>query len=132
MNEKGMDTKIYKVLSYFPFLWAIGLLSPYHNDSDVRFHINQGIILTIFTVVEAIVSELIIRLVILNIFNEETITFGTKTKIYTTTPLGTGIVIGIRLLVGSIYIFYLVKGFINAFRGEEKQLPYIGDIAIIK
>ena len=48
------NNKLYNVLSYLN-LWLVGLLvAP--NDQDVKFHVNQGIILTIGWVAAGILS----------------------------------------------------------------------------
>ena len=44
------NAKLFSILSYIPFLWIIGLLvEPEKNDPFVRNHVNNGIIITIFS-----------------------------------------------------------------------------------
>lgn len=41
------DPKVFCILSYVGILWIVGLLAD-RNDPKVKFHVNQGIILSIF------------------------------------------------------------------------------------
>ena len=45
---KANNTKLFSVLAYFSVLWLVGLLADPDNPK-VRFHVNQGILLSIFS-----------------------------------------------------------------------------------
>ena len=98
------NNKLYNVLSYLN-LWLIGLLvAP--NDQDVKFHVNQGIILTIGWVAAGILSFILAFIPILG-----------------------------WLLAFAIYVFIgvlAIMGIINAAKGVQKELPLIGKIKILK
>ena len=98
------NNKLYNVLSYLN-LWLIGLLvAP--NDQDVKFHVNQGIILTIGWVAAGILSFILAFIPILG-----------------------------WVLAFAIYVFIgvlAIMGIINAAKGEQKELPIIGKIKILK
>jgi len=96
------NNKLYNVLCYFS-LWLIGLLvAP--NEPEVRFHVNQGIVLTILVAAVTILGSVI--------------------------PfLGWFII----LPIGGIFCCVLaVIGIINAAKGVQKELPLIGKIKILK
>lgn len=44
------NSKLFSVLSYFGFLWVIGLVAA-PQDSYVRFHVNQGLVLFLLEIV---------------------------------------------------------------------------------
>ncbi|MEI8200073.1 MAG: DUF4870 domain-containing protein [Eubacteriales bacterium] len=98
------NNKLYNVLSYLN-LWLIGLLvAP--NEQDVKFHVNQGIILTIGWVAAGILSFILAFIPILG-----------------------------WVLAFAIYVFIgvlAIMGIINAAKGEQKELPVIGKIKILK
>lgn len=90
------NSKLYSVLAYFPPLWLVGLLAA-KDDPDVKFHVNQGIILTIAWFIASMLAFLII-----------------------------GLILYIPLTI------FAIMGIISAAKGEQKELPLIGKIKIIK
>ncbi len=101
-NEQGDgNKKLYSILAYLWILWLVGLIqSP--NDPDVRFHVNQGIVLSIGSVILMVLGVIPVIGWIL-------------------APIG-----GILLLILAI------MGIIAANNGERKELPVIGKIKILK
>lgn len=92
------NNKVMAVLCYLWILWLVPLLTDAKNDPFVKFHINQGIILTIFSVAVWVLSWI---------------------------PVLGGIISwigGVALLVLSII------GIINAINMEEKPVPVIGTL----
>lgn len=85
--------KTYNILAYISILWLVGLLSA-KDQPDVRFHVNQGIILSI--------ASLFVWIPV----------------------LGQILAIGIIILA--------IMGIIAANKGEQKELPIIGKIKILK
>ena len=98
------NNKIYNVLSYLN-LWLIGLLvAP--QDQEVKFHVNQGIVLTIAWVAAGILSFILAFIPFLG-----------------------------WLLSAALYVFIAVlaiMGIINAYNGVQKELPITGKIKILK
>lgn len=97
MADKN-NNKIMAVLCYIWILWIIPILTDAKNDPFVRFHINQGIILTIFSLVIWVIGFI---------------------------PVIGGIVEwvgGIALFILSII------GIINAINMEEKPVPVVGTL----
>ena len=48
MDGKSNNTKLFSILAYIGILWLIGLLCDKDNET-VKFHVNQGIWLTILS-----------------------------------------------------------------------------------
>jgi len=100
VTQGGGDNKFMAILSYFFILWIIPLMTDAKNNPFVKFHIKQGIILSIAGVVVMFVGGLI--------------------------PV-IGWVLSPLL---SLVLFVLfIMGIINASSGEKKYLPVIGSLA---
>ena len=103
------NNKIMAVLCYLWILWIIPLLTGAKDDSFVKFHINQGIILTICSAVVWVIGFI---------------------------PAIGGVISwigGIAILViGGIAILVLsVIGIINAVNMEEKPVPVVGTLLTV-
>lgn len=122
VKVESNDTKIFNILSYLGILWIVGMLSDHKNDKDVKFHIGQGMLLTIIYVVVGIINSLIIA----NVFVTK-VTYWYYTY-KTTSSLGY-FLMWILWLVPAVLS---VIGIINAVKGEEKELPVIGKYAFYK
>lgn len=114
------NSKLFNVLSYIGILWLFGMLiNPEKNDPKVRFHVGQGIILTITSValnIDLAIVNAIIRTI-----------FGFYASIIAS--LFTGL---LSLAVAAVIITLMVLGIINAVKGEQKPLPVIGNLAFYK
>lgn len=102
-------TTLFSVLCYIPLLWLIGLLLDLENPI-VKFHINQGIALNIFSfglniIIAAITSVLL---------------FLFPASVFITTLLS--------ILSGLATFIFMILGIINAIKKELKPLPLIGKI----
>jgi uncharacterized membrane protein len=95
------NNKLYNILAYLGILWLVGLIAA-PNEPDVKFHVNQGLVLFLLEIAVGIVS--IIPII--------------------------GWIVG---FAGSIFCLVLtIMGIINAAKGEQKELPLIGKIKILK
>ena len=124
------DNKVYKILSYIGILWLVGLFVKEKNDKSVRFHVGQGIILTIAGVIVSVAVSLINTVVIANIFTTTVNVFGMPV----TTVSGLGVTI-MGILNIAIYVFnilFMVLGIVNAAKGKDEELPFIGKFAFYK
>jgi len=124
------DNKVYKILSYIGILWLVGMFVKEKNDKSVRFHVGQGIILTIAGVIVSIAASIINNLIIANIFTTTVNVFGMPV----TTVSGFGVTI-MNILNLAVYVFnilFMVLGIINAAKGKDEELPYIGKFAFYK
>lgn len=93
-NEKAMSA-----ISYVPFLFIIALLVVQQRSPFVKFHINQGIILTIIFAFGLFIASLL--------------------------PFVDSTVIDIWKLITMIYV---IIGIIGVYNSKQKQLPLIGKL----
>lgn len=121
------DTKVFKIVSYIGILWILGLFCGSKNDSKVRFHVGQGIILTIACVAAGIVAG-IINLIIVATCVEASF-FGITTGVNT---LGKVLLTIVNLAYYGACIFYIVIGIVHAAKDKEEKLPLIGNLAFYK
>ncbi len=131
MNQKMMDTKVFKVLSYVFIFWIIGLISPYRNEKDVKFHVGQGMSLTIFIIGLFILVIVIDEVLVSNLFVNVIIESGANSGKYIENEMGS--LIG-QLLRGGVLLLYILFdaiGIINVIKEREKALPIIGRYSFI-
>ncbi len=128
---KGNE-KLFSILSYIGILWLIGLLvNPEKGDSKVRFHVGQGIILTIADAVIGIVMG-IISAIINGIFRTEITILGYGTGVYETSAVATVLTTIISLAGWVLIVFLVVKGIMNVVNKKQEPLPIIGKLAFYK
>lgn len=130
-TNEGWSPKVYKILSYIGILWLVGMFGKRKNEPAVRFHVGQGIILTICTVILSIVIYLINTFVIANIFVTELEIWGVSMG---KTVSGTGLAIMsfLDFAVWGVQILFMILGIRNVCKGEDKELPVIGSHAFYK
>ncbi|HEX3037917.1 MAG TPA: hypothetical protein VHO94_02870 [Oscillospiraceae bacterium] len=116
------NAKVHSILSYITILWLIGLLGSEKNNPHVRFHVNQGIILTIFEFAVGIVGA-ILNAIISSIFTESV--YGIA--LYTS-PTGIHLQQLVSLIVWAVGIAGTIIGIVNASQGKEQPLPVIGKL----
>lgn len=121
------DTKVFKVVSYLGLLWILGIFCGSKYDEKVRFHVGQGIILTIALVVLSIVAS-ILNAIIFSTCAQISF-FGINAGLNT---LGKILLAVVNLACYGSYIFYVVLGIINAVKDNKKELPLIGKLAFYK
>ena len=103
-SSNSDNSKLFSILSYIPPLWIIGLVCEQNNE-DVKFHVNQGILLTIFSFIVPIILGILCITVIL-----------------------------IPLIIPAFIVFpfldfiLMIIGIVNAAKGERKPLPLIGNL----
>ena len=116
----GDNTKVFSILSYISILWLVGLLADRYNPK-VRYHVNQGIILTIFNIVVNIAIS-ILKSFITAIFS------GFFNGVFVFSPLGVTIN-GLLSLAGwGLFIAFMIIGIMHAAQGREEPLPVIGSL----
>ncbi len=132
MNQRLIDTRVFKILSYILFFWLIGLFSPYRNERDVKHHINQGINLSVFFTILIIITILLDKLLFANIFTDKIINEGTGSIRYIRNEMSnivSNIIYGLVILINFIYA---AIGINNVLKNKEKKLPIIGRFVIIR
>ena len=112
----GDNTVAFSILAYLPFLWLVGLLADRENPT-VKFHVNQGIILTIFECVLSFALA-IVKTFISLLFSLTVIFSGIATLLN-----------GLLSFAGTAVILaYIIAGIINAAKGRRAPLPLIGNL----
>ena len=96
------NNKVMAVLCYLWILWLVPLLTDYKNEPFVKFHINQGIILTIAWIVVRIAAWIIGFIPVLG-------------------PI-------VSWVAWIALVVITIIGIINAVNMEEKPLPVIGKL----
>lgn len=99
------NNKVMAILCYIGILWLVPLFTEHKNDPFVKFHINQGIILTIFAIVAEILAWIIGFIPVL------------------------GGLFSWAVWIAIVVLF--VIGIINAVNMEEKPLPVIGTLFVV-
>ncbi len=128
---KGNE-KLFAILSYIGILWLIGLLvAPEKTDAKVRFHVGQGIILTIADVILGIAMG-IVNAIINGIFRTEITFLGYGTGVYETSAVGTVLTTLVSLAGSVIIILLIIKGIMNVVNNKQEPLPVIGKYAFYK
>ena len=98
---------LYCVLSYIYVLWIVGLLAEKDNPT-VKFHVNQGIILSAVS---------FFSLIIINILSN---------FLYSIAPILTSISALFEVLWLIFYVLFTALGINNALKQNQKPLPLIG------
>ncbi|MFA6308927.1 MAG: hypothetical protein WC677_04190 [Clostridia bacterium] len=131
MTQPGDNRKIYKILSYIGILWLVGIfVHPENTDPKVRFHVGQGIILSIVEVAGSIVFG-ILGAILQNVFTTRTSFYGYN--YITGISPAYGIIMGLlwfAFWVGTIALSII--GIINVTKDIEKPLPIIGKFSFFK
>lgn len=114
------NTKAFSILSYISILWLVGLLADRYNPK-VRYHVNQGIILTIFEFALNIIIS-ILKGFIGSIFS------GVFNGIFVISPLGVTIN-GLLTLAGwGFFVAFTIIGVMHAAQDRQEPLPIIGNL----
>ena len=113
---KADNSKLFSILAYIPLLWLIGLfVAPECKNPKVRFHVGQGIIVTIVWAALSLAGSLVGWLIGLILRNFAGII---------TWPLGVAI-----FLVG---VAGVAIGILNVLDGKQSEIPFVGKYSFIK
>ena len=120
------NRKLFSILSYIGILWLVGMLvQPEKNDPRVRFHVGQGIILSI-----ALFGASIVIGIIFGILGS---VFGRSIYGIRVPAIWVGWVGGLlQLAVYAVYAFLAVTSILNINKNQDKPLPIIGGMAFYK
>ena len=121
VEVKGtIEDKWWNVLSYCGILWLVTMLAcPNKDKKEVKFHIGQGMLISILIAVVYIVN----RVLIANIFTTQ-IWFGYRTT--------SGLGYSIMWILNLVPVAFAIIGIINAYKEEKNELPIIGKFAFYK
>ena len=126
------NRKIYSILSYVGILWLVGMFaSPEKDDPKVRFHVGQGIILSIVYAGLWIVISILTG-ILGSIFTTD-YGFGYFGSLYRGPAPFVGIISMLLFLaLTAMFIYFLVVGIMNVQNDRQKQLPFIGKYSFYK
>ncbi len=126
MNEENKveqkNVKLYSILAYIGILWIAGVIVKEKDNKTVKFHVGQGMLLTIMSVAISIFNNLVIS----SIFTTTKYVWGVP---YTTVS-GFGLLIEFALY--ALVFVLMIIGIMNASNGKEEELPVIGQFAFYK
>lgn len=97
------------ILSYVYILWLVGLLSDIQNPR-VKFHVNQGIILSVVSFSSLIAISLL------------------SNVLYYIAPILASVTALLQLLWIIFSLFFIIFGIKNAAKGKCDPLPFIGNL----
>ena len=103
------DNKAFSILAYIGFLVFVPMFAA-KDSKFARFHTNQGLVLLICEVAASILS----------------------TAFWVIPYLGRVLSLLIGLPVYLVTVAFMVIGIVNAAKGKAKELPFIGQVKIIK
>jgi len=126
LMEQDGDGKGMCILAYISILWIAGLVSVHKNKSNVRFHVGQGIVLSIFSVAGSIATQIITAVLYSTMTTEQNL-FGYTYS--TPSPAASVLSLLISLALFAICITLMIIGIVHASKGEMKPLPIIGKLA---
>lgn len=106
------ETKLYCVLSYVYILWIVGLLADNKNPR-VRFHVNQGIILSIFSFSSLFAIQVL------------------SAVLFFIAPILTFLTAFLQLVWIILSITFVAIGIKNAIKNINEPLPFIGELFIV-
>ena len=115
-DQKRLDVEENKGMAILAYLWLLVLI-PYFVAQDskfVRFHVNQGLVLTGSTIIYAIVTKIIVEVCSMLSHNLAVLTSSV-------------------LSIGNLILLVLaIIGIFNVFKGEMKDLPVIGHFRVVR
>lgn len=122
MNEvEDKNVRLYSILSYVGFLWIIGVLVKEKDNKTLKFHVGQGIILSILWFA-------------IGTFGKVVSFFGDLID-FIDFPFGVIGSIASLIIMIPLFIFafvLMIIGIMNANNGKEEELPVIGQFAFYK
>ena len=117
----GEDVKKYKtsaIISYIPIVCLYFIVTNKYKESNyLKFHVNQGLMLTIATVIISVIDKMV------------TAIFASNSLVLNSTP---GIVSFILYALYFILVLAMFFGIINTANGLSKEIPIIGKIKLLK
>ena len=121
---QNKNIKTYSILSYIGILWIIGLFVKEKNDKTLKFHVGQGMLLSVL----GVVGRVAIRIISSIIVNVGELVFGDNILFFLIS-----IMIIILSLAFSVSILVLmIIGIVNASNNKEEALPVVGKYAFYK
>lgn len=108
--KSNSDDKIMAILSYFGLLVLIPIFAA-KNSAFARFHANQGLILLIVEAAWGIVQKICSSILLL---------------------IGMPLLSALLQIVNLGFLILAIMGIVYAAKGEERELPIIGQFRLLK
>lgn len=118
-NDKNI--KLYSILAYIGILWIVGLLVKEKDNKTLRFHVGQGMLISIIGLIVGVVKS-----IVTNVFVTTDYVLGVP---YTTVN-GFGVLINAALSI--VPLVLMIIGIVNAANNKEQELPVVGQFAFYK
>jgi uncharacterized membrane protein len=127
-GEDVQANKAFGILAYVFVLCFVSVFAAPKESHYARFHANQGLVLFIFEIGGIIVFNIVAAIAV------GVGGLGGAAILYAYSAMGAAfVIIGILSWIYGIAMFVLaIIGVVNAVRGEDKPLPVIGGIRILK
>lgn len=122
--QDAEKNKLFGILAYIPFLFLVPLFAA-QDSKFSKFHANQGLLLTIVSVIlwiiQKIINTIIAKIMYRNILRNP---FG-----YAAGGSAVSAIVG--LVIWAIITILAIIGIVSANKGECKPLPVIGKFNLI-
>lgn len=106
--------ELYSYFSYIGPLWLAALFGEAGNNRRLRYHINQGLLLSLLETVFIVAALLL------------------KKPICSVPKAGNYLFFSLAALFFAVSIVLAVKGMVNVSQGKQAPLPVIGHITLIR
>ena len=127
--QDAEKNKLFGMLAYIPFLFLVPLFAA-PDSKFSKFHANQGLLLTIVSVVLWIV-QWILNAIIRAIFYRDPQTLEDWVNYVNRASSTPFLIIFVSLVVWAIVTILAIIGIVSANKGECKPLPVIGKFNLI-
>ena len=111
------------IIAYIAILWIVGLASTHRNEKNIKFHVGQGIMLTISCVVGSFVLQIITALLSATMTTTEQIG-GYTFNVPSPTAMVISLLFSLAFLI--TYLILMIIGIVHASKSVLKPLPVIG------
>lgn len=116
------NIRIYSILAYIGILWIVGLLVKEKDNKTLKFHVGQGMLITILSFIISVFNNVVVS----NIFVTTDYVLGVSYRRVT----GFGLLIEGAL--GLCTLALMIIGIVNAANNKEEELPVIGKFSFYK
>ena len=127
-NSNTDNKKIYCILSYIGILWLIGLLVQEKDDPKVKFHVGQGMILSIIQIGLIIIVSIVLMIIRMVLFGGGI--WGAAAAYLSPTYNLISTILWLVFSIGPLVL--AIIGILNAVNDKENKLPLIGNFAFYK
>lgn len=121
--EKNNNVRVYSIMAYIGVLWIVGLLVKEKDDKSLRFHVSQGMLLSILGAIFTTLLNFISSIV--KIFWHFAFPEMSSVFIFLAT-------FGFIVVFLIIRLVFMIIGIKNASDGKDDYLPVIGKFAFYK